>query len=112
MKVLLSILCGTIILFVGGCVITLGSSGGLLAIVCWGIVALNALMIAVMWGISGPLRPLFYVMASADVAVALILGGLTLAYSGNDKQMLQWGLLAAVAFLVKAGLSVAVAKRV
>ena len=111
MKVLLSILCGTIILFVGGCVVTLGGDGGLLAAVSWGIVVLNALMIAAMWGISGPLRPVFIGMAVIDVAVAMLLGGLTLTYAGSDPDMLRWGLLTALAFLVKAGLSVAVSRR-
>ena len=112
MKVLLSILCGTIILFVGGCVVTLAGDGWWLAVISWGVVALNVLMIAAIWGISGPMRPLFIGMAILDVAVALMLGGLTLTYAGSDPDMLRWGLLTAAAFLVKAGLSVAVSRQV
>ena len=112
MKIVLSILCGTIILFVGGCVFTLGGDGGLLAAVSWGIVVLNALMIAAMWGVSGPLRPVFIGMAVVEVAAALLLGGLTLTYAGGDQDMLRWGLLTALAFLVKSALSVAVSRQV
>jgi hypothetical protein len=112
MKVLLSILCGTIIVFVGGCVVTLAGDGGWLSIIAWTVVVLNVLMITAMWGVSGPMRPVFIGMAVIDLAVALVLGGVTLTYAGGDPDMLRWGLLTALAFLVKAGLSVAVSRQV
>ena len=112
MKVLLSILCGTVILFVGGCVMSLGSGGGPIAWASWGVVGVNLLMIIAMWGLSGPMRPLFIAMAVLDVAVALVIGGVTVSEAGSDKDLLFWGLVAALAFALKAGLSFAVAKRV
>ena len=112
MRILLSILCGTVILFVGGCVMSFGSDAGPIAWLSWAIVAVNLVMIAAMWGLAGPMRPLFIAMAVLDLGLALIIGGLALSESGSDRDLLFWGLVAALAFAVKAALSFAVAKRV
>lgn len=111
MKVLLSILCGTVILFVGGCVMSFGSGGGPIIWASWAVVVVNLLMIAAMWGLSGRMRALFVGMAVLDLAVALLAGGVTLYNAGTDGELLFWGLLAALAFLVKAGLSYKMSRR-
>ena len=111
MKVLLSILCGTVILFVGGCVMSFASGGGPIIWASWAVVVVNLLMIAAMWGFSGRLRALFIGMAVLDLAVALLAGGVTLYNAGTDDELLFWGLLTALAFLVKAGLSYVISKR-
>ena len=111
MKILLSILCGIIVLFVGGCVMSLGGGGGPIIWASWAIVIANLLLIAAMWGMPGPMRALFIAMAVLDVAVALLLGGVVLAESGSDPGLLFWGLLIAVAFLVKAGFSYKMSRR-
>ncbi len=111
MKVLLSILCGTVILFVGGCVMSLGSGGGPIIWASWAVVIANLLMIAAMWGMPGQMRALFIGMAVLDLGVALLAGGVTLFNSGTDRELLFWGLLVALAFLVKAGLSYKMSRR-
>ena len=111
MKILLSILCGTVILFVGGCVMSFGGDAGPIAWASWAIVIVNLLLIAAIWGLTGPMRPLFVIMGVVDVGVALVLGVLTISESGRDKELLVWGLAAAAAFLVKALLSFAAARR-
>ncbi len=112
MKVLLTILCGTVILFVGGCVMSFGSGGGPIVWASWGIAGVNLLMIAAMWGIAGPMRPLFVAMAVIDVALALGLGFVVMTDAGTGAELMAWGFGIVGAFLVKGALSYWVAKRV
>jgi hypothetical protein len=111
-KVLLSILCATVILFIGGCVMTIGQDGGAIAWTSWAIVGVNLLMITAIWGVTGPLRPLFIGMGGVDAVVAFIIAGATLFNAGNDQEVLRWGLLIAVAFVGKSLLSFLMAGRV
>lgn len=111
MKILLSILCGTIILFVGGCVMSFGGDAGPIAWLSWAIVAVNLLMITAMWGLAGPMRVLFVVMAIADFALAALFAVLLAIYSSNSAEEMQFGLLAIAAFALKGGLSLAVSRR-
>lgn len=112
MKIILSILCGTVILFIGGCAVTLGGEGGPIVWASWAIVLANLSMIVAIWGMPSRIRPLFIGMAVLDVVVALLLGGATLFNSGTDRELLFWGLLVAFAFLAKAGLSYMISKRI
>lgn len=106
MKVVLTILCSLMILLAGGCVImTAGSGMGVIGLINLLIIVPNALMIAAIYGFSGPMRPVFIAFAIVDVAVALLVGGLTLSVAGSDEQILFIGLLITFAFLLKAGLS-------
>ena len=111
MKILLSILCGTVILFVGGCVVSFGGDAGPIAWLSWGVVIVNLLLIAATWGLTGPLRPLFIIMGVVDLGVALVLGVVTISDSHLDPGLMAWGLAIAAAFLVKALLSFAAARR-
>ncbi len=94
------------ILLAGGCVVaTAGSGMGVIGLINLLIIVPNALMIAAIYGFSGPMRAVFVTFAVIDVAVALLVGGLTLSLPGGDQGVVFIGLLITFAFLLKAGLS-------
>ena len=111
MKIILTILCGAVILFVGGCVITLGD-GGPVAVASWIVVGINLLLIAGMWALPGKLRPLFIVMALVDFGVALMLIWPIVLETGMDPEFRFWIMLPAAAFLAKGILSLKVSRKV
>ena len=111
MKVFLTILCGLMVLLAGGCTLAIGSGGGIVSLVLAGIVALNVLMIAAMYGYSGPMRPAFITLAVADVLVAIGVMALALSLSVNDAATIQLAALIAAGFLLKAGLTWAMQRR-
>jgi hypothetical protein len=100
-KVLLTILCGLMILFSGGCFLALGGTGNPFALVNLLILVPNILVIAALYGLSNPIRPVFIALAVVDFLVALIIGGLALATSGTNIQVQLIGLLIAIAFVAK-----------
>ncbi len=105
MKVVLTILCGLMILLSGGCVIAGGGGMDAIGLINLVVIVPNALLIAAMYGFSGSMRPVFIGLAIADIALALLLGGLTVALAGTDVEMLWLGLLITFAFLLKGGLT-------
>jgi hypothetical protein len=111
MKILLTILCGVMILSAGGCVVMAGGQAGIITIVLSAIVVLNALMIAAMYGLAGPMRPAFMTLAVVDVLVAIAVMGLALSFSVNDAGIIPLAGLIAAGFLLKAGLSWAIQRR-
>ena len=112
MKIILTILCGAVILFVGGCVATLGGDGGPIAVASWIVVGINLLLIAGMWALPGKLRPLFIVMALVDFGVALMLVWPIVLETGMDPEFRFWIMLPAAAFLAKGILSLKVSRKV
>lgn len=104
MKVMLAILCSVMLLFGGGCVIALGAfhvGAGGLTFIPLAIAVFNAIVLAAIFGWSNPWRPVFYMLAVADVIIA---GGTIfayLAYSANDTSVLPWALAMAVGFGLK-----------
>ena len=106
MKILLTILCGLMILLSGGCVVAIGGSGlNMIVLLNLLIIVPNILMILAMYGLSTPMRPVFILLAIADLVIALLVGGLTIMYSAGDGQVFGFGLLISGAFLLKAFLT-------
>ncbi len=105
MKIVLTILCGLMILLSGGCVISVGGGMDAIGLINLAVIVPNALLIAAMYGYSGPMRPVFIGLAITDIVIALVLGGLTVSLAGPDLQVLWLGLLITFAFLLKGGLT-------
>ncbi len=101
MKVLLTILCGLMILFSGGCFLALGGAMNPFSLINLLILVPNILVIAALYGMSNPIRPVFIALAVVDFLVALIIGGLALSAGGTNLQVQLTGLLIATAFLLK-----------
>jgi len=77
MKVILGIICGLVVLFGGGCAVTLlvsgmGGGGAVLALIPGGIAALNVLILLALYGSSPPQTWAFYVLAALDVVAAVL----------------------------------------
>jgi len=83
MKIILTIMCGAIILFGGGCVLVLasaglGAGGGLLILLPLAIVVLNLVVLAALYGWADmPAWPL-YLLACIDFVLAVGTGVTTL----------------------------------
>src|SRR5437764_4734875 len=93
MKTLLAILCIIMLLFGGGCAVTLGGyNGGALVLIPLAVAVLNGLVLVAIFGMSEPWRPAFYVLIAADVLIAV---GTIVAYaatSASDPSVLPWAL--------------------
>lgn len=102
MKVMLALLCIVMLLFGGGCALTLGGyGGGALVLIPIAVAVFNGLVLAALFGWSEPWRPAFYILAIADVIVAI--GTLIAAFSiaTSDQSVLPWGLAMAGGFGLK-----------
>jgi hypothetical protein len=103
MKTLLIALCIIMLLFGGGCAITLGgfNETGPLILIPIAVAVFNGLVLAALFGWSTPFRPAFYVLIAADVliAAATLIG--TLGFSSGDTSIIPWGLAMALAFGLK-----------
>jgi hypothetical protein len=103
MKVLLTILCGIMLLFSGGCVVVLmgntGFAAGPLILIPAAIAILNLLVVTALWGFSRPRRGVFMALAALDLIVVGLMIALWSqlgASSGSDNTL---------AFLLVAGLA-------
>ena len=101
MKVLLTILCGLMILLSGGCFLALGGTSNPFSLINLLIIVPNILVIAALYGLSNPVRPVFIALAVVDFLVALIIGGLALSAASGDVQLQLLGLLIAGVFVLK-----------
>lgn len=95
MKIILTIMCGAIILFGGGCVLVLasaglGAGGGLLILLPLAIVALNLAVLSALYGWADmPAWPLYF-LAGIDFLLAAVTGVSMLSviqYSGLEALM-------------------------
>jgi hypothetical protein len=111
MKVLLFILAALMILLAGGCAIVAGREIGIASLILWGVVVLNALLIAAMLGYSGPMRPVFIILMVLDVGVVLLVLGLAISQGTTDQAVWMGALLISAAFAAKAGLTYGVYRR-
>lgn len=80
MKILLTILCGLMVLFAGGCALLgLASAapfhllqGSALALIPAGIAGLNILVLGALWGFAKPNRGIFITLVVLDAIVVVI----------------------------------------
>lgn len=110
MKIILTILCGLMILFAGGCSI-LALMAGPLALVPAGVVVLNVLVLGAMYGFANPRRWVFNTLAIIDALVVIILLILWSSFGATDQQTNIFAVLLVAAFAVKGALTYAMAKR-
>jgi hypothetical protein len=104
MKIVLAILCGIVVLLAGGCVVLVPNNPFVLIPV--GVVVLNLLMLAAMYGYSGAGTWPFTLMGIIDLLLGLGAGALAWSISGGRFQDgLSWIAVTAAFFLVKGILS-------
>ena len=116
MKILLAILCVVMLLFGGGCAITVLSffgndSGGtgILAIIPFAVFVFNLLVLIALFGWSHPWRPAFYILAVVDIIIA---AGTLISFTATSLSdpsglpwVLPWTLLMAGGFGLKGWLT-------
>lgn len=110
MKVLLTIFCGLAILLAGGCVLLTGRELGPIGLLNFAIIVPNALMIAAMYGLSGPMRPVFITFALIDIGLALLVMVVALS-EPSDQTVMTFAVLIAALFVAKAVLTFKVSGR-
>lgn len=118
MKTILAILCALVVLFAGGCALLLvfseftGTSGAFLfALIPGAIAALNVLVLMGLYGKGKPQPVAFYILAGLDLVAALLAGIFWSSISFQVSDI--WTIAAPVmaVLLVKAVLTVLVARR-
>lgn len=95
MKVLLSILCGLIVLFAGGCTLLAVSGAGLsgalvsgpLLVIPAAVAILNVMVLAALWGFATPNRGILVTLLVLDVLVVLALAATWASLGGGDRDM-------------------------
>lgn len=116
MRIILSIFCGLMALFGGGCALTLIMQGGAFGVLSpitmlpVAVFVLNCLVLAALWGWKNPWRPAFYTLAVADFLIAIGSTLASLSIAGQDRTGLLWGLGFAGAFAIKGVLTLKFAK--
>ena len=106
MKIVLTILCGLMILFAGGCTILAGAAG-LVAIIPAGVVVLNVLVLGAMYGFANPAKWVFYTLAILDGLVVILLTIAWLSFGMAENELNILALLLISAFAVKGALTYA-----
>jgi hypothetical protein len=115
MKVILTILCVAMILFGGGCAVTLGSIGGgsagFLGLIPVAIVALNVIVLIALYNGSSTLTIPLYFLAIFDFLVAIAVLVASLSIGGGVGKIVGFGVLIATTFAVKGFLTITVVQR-
>jgi hypothetical protein len=104
MKIILTILCGLMILFAGGCTILAGAAGQV-AIIPAGVVVLNVLVLGAMYGFASPAKWAFYTLAILDGLAIILLTIAWLSFGMTENGLNILGLLLISAFAVKGALT-------
>jgi hypothetical protein len=111
MKIILTVFCVLMALFGGGCaLVLLNASTGPFLLIPLGILVLNGLILAALWGWKAPWRPAFYILGVIDIVIAI--GWLIFLFSAGltrDPSGFFVGLVVA-AFAIKGILTLAYAK--
>jgi len=101
MKVLLAIFCAMMLLFAGGCAISLGGSVGPLSLLPIAAVVLNGFVLAAIFGWSKAAPVVFYILVALDAILAVGLSIALVSYGSSDPTIYPWGLLLIGAFVLK-----------
>lgn len=102
MKYLLAIMCGIVVLFMGGCAIV-SVQAMPLPLLPAGIAALNILALGALFGWKTRWRPAFYILGAIDIILALAALAMVGSIGGADSQVF---LLAAAIIGLKGILSI------
>ena len=105
MKVLLVGLCLLMVLFSGGCVVAFGSGGGVVGLIPLGVLILNGLILAAIFGWATPTLWVFNTLTVIDFIVATGLLIATFGFGTSDQTILQLGLALAGGFALKGALT-------
>lgn len=105
MKYVLAILCGLLVLFMGGCAV-MALAAGPLALIPGGLAALNVMIILAIFQAKRQFLPAFYVLGIIDLLVA-VAAAVAAPSMGTDGALF-W--LAAALFAVKGVLSLIFAR--
>ena len=111
MKIILTILCGLMILFAGGCTVLAGAAG-LVAIIPAGVVVLNGLVLGAMYGFASPAKWAFNTLAILDGLAVILLTVAWLSFGMTDNGLNILALLLISAFAVKGALTYATGSRI
>ena len=104
MKIILTILCGLMILFAGGCTVLAGAAGPV-AIIPAGVVVLNVLVLGVMYGLAKPAKWVFYTLAILDGLAVILLTIAWFSFGMTENELNILALLLISAFTVKGALT-------
>jgi hypothetical protein len=105
MKIILAILCLLMVLFGGGCALMTGGFGGQLNAVPVAVAIFNGFVLAALFGWANPWKPAFYVLAVADILIAIAVMVAAIGFSGADPTLMPWAMLLAGAFALKGALT-------
>ena len=116
MKILLTILCGLMVLFAGGCALLLVGGSGFggmfqsvpFALIPGGIAVLNLAVLGAIWGFAKPSRAAFITLMVLDALVVLIILVTWASFGLADSQVNMLAGLTAGAFAAKGLLTGAV----
>ncbi len=110
MKTILTILCGLMALFAGGCAV-LTVAAGPLALIPASVVVLNALVLGAMYGFASPRKWVFHTLSGLDGLAIILLAIAWLSFGMTDSQLNGLAVLLISALAVKGALTYAVANR-
>ncbi len=111
MKIVLTIFCGLMALFGGGCVLVLlSASAGVVLLLPLAVFVLNGLILAALWGWKTPWRPAFYILGAIDILIAIGIGITVFASALGQDPIAFFFWLAVAAFAMKGILTFAYAK--
>jgi hypothetical protein len=105
MKIVLATLCILMLLFGGGCALMTGGFGGQLSIIPVAIAVFNSLVLIAIFGWADPWKPAFYILAVADVLIAIGVIIAAISIGGSDPTLWNWAILIAGAFALKGALT-------
>ena len=111
MKIILTILCGLMALFAGGCTVLAGAAGPL-ALIPAGVVVLNVLVLGAMYGFANPRKWAFLTLAVLDGLAVILLAIPWFSFGMTDSQLNGLAVLLISAFAVKGAMTYAMAKRI
>lgn len=112
MKIVLTILCGLMALFGGGCALMIANGAGTITLLPLAILIFNALILFALWGWKTPWRPAFYILGIIDLLIAAGFA-IAVAASGRDAQYIAVPfLMAAAVFALKGALTLIYAQKV
>ena len=105
MKVILVSLCLLMVLFSGGCVVAVDSSVGSVGLIPLGVLALNSLILAAVFGWVTPSVGVFYTLVTIDFIVAAGFFIATVGFGTTEPSILGIGLALAGGFALKGALT-------
>lgn len=105
MKVILVGLCLLMVLFSGGCVVAVGSSVGSVGLIPLGVLVLNSLILAAVFGWVTPSAAVFYTLVTIDFVVAAGFFIATVGFGMTEPSILGLGLALAGGFALKGALT-------